>query len=102
MKKMQSENSGQGVSRTDIEKIREEIDAIDSRLLKLINQRLALADRIGRIKAQNGNPVLDRNREDRLLERLSAENQGPLSKRSLRHVFMEIISAAREIQGLKE
>jgi len=96
------EDNGQTVRNTGIERLRDEIDAIDSRLLELINQRLFLADKIGRIKAQNGNPVLDSKREHQLLDRLSDENRGRLSDRSLRHIFREIIAAAREIQNIRK
>jgi len=41
----------------DLTKLREAIDAIDGRLIGLLNERARLAQEIGRIKERNGTPV---------------------------------------------
>lgn len=82
----------------EITKFREDIDRIDAHILELINQRLSVAQRIGEIKAQSGDAVMDGSRENRLLKRLKALNPGPLNNHSLQHIYTEIIAASREIQ----
>ncbi len=78
--------------------LRRQVDAIDAQILGLINQRLDLVREIGRCKRRGGGGVLDRAREAEVIGRLVEQNRGPLSQENLRHIFMEIISVAREIQ----
>jgi len=84
---------------SEIARKRVEIDTIDEQILQLINQRLLTAQEIGRLKAAGGNHVFDSARESELIKRLHDLNPGPLSGKALRHVFTEIIAAAREIQS---
>lgn len=82
----------------EIDKLRDEIDAIDNDILKLLNKRQDLAGQIGRIKKEKGLDFLDPIRELEVYERLSSLNSGPLTDTDLRNIFGEIISAAREVQ----
>ncbi len=86
-------------SDNEIKKFRETIDAIDEEILNLINKRLLKAKDIGALKAKGGNLVFDSARENELIKRLQALNKGPLSGQALRHIFTEVIAAAREIQS---
>ena len=83
---------------TEKEAIRQEIDALDQELLALLNRRQTLAQTIGRIKNKEGRGTLDFQREEEVLAHLMHLNPGPLSQAALRHIFREIISAAREVQ----
>jgi chorismate mutase / prephenate dehydratase len=80
----------------DIEKLRKEIDAIDDELLKLINRRAGLAQRIGGLK--KGAPVYRPEREAAILKRLSTHNPGPLSGERVTGVMREVISACRGLE----
>ncbi|HIC90549.1 MAG TPA: prephenate dehydratase [Syntrophaceae bacterium] len=81
-----------------IEKLRDEIDATDEEILRLLNKRQNLADRIGKIKKKKGLDLLDPIRELEIYERLSRLNKGPLTDAALKNIFREIISAARQVQ----
>src|SRR5512135_3028074 len=83
---------------TEKEAIRQEIDALDQELLRLLNRRQTLAQTIGRIKNREGRGTLDFQREEEVLAHLMHINPGPLSQTALRNIFREIISAAREVQ----
>lgn len=87
-----------GISSLAVKGLRRDIDQIDKQILALINQRLVLASEIGKIKAKSGNRMVDGAREKTLIQQLLSLNSGPLSKHALRHIFTEIIAAAREIQ----
>ena len=81
----------------DIDKLRRDIDGVDDELLRLLNQRAALARRIGALK--NGASVYRPEREAEILRRVAQANPGPLAAERVTGVFREIISACR---GLEE
>lgn len=75
------------------------IDAIDNQILELVNQRLEIARKIGRLKVQHATRVLDRNREKMIFQRLTKLNKaGLLSQGALLRIFLQIINASRELQ----
>ena len=82
---------------SDIDKLRGEIDAVDDELLRLINRRAGLAQRIGALK--QGAPAYRPEREAQILGRVQKANPGPLPADRVASVFGEIISACR---GLEE
>lgn len=83
---------------TDLLKIREEIDGIDSDLLRLFNRRMELSSEVGRIKASKGIPLFHPEREELIFQRLAQTNPGPLSEQSLRSIYREIFAASRLLQ----
>ena len=80
----------------DIAKLRAEIDALDSTLLGLVNQRAALARRVG--EAKQGAPAYRPEREAEILRHMIAENPGPLPAERVTAVFREVISAYRGME----
>ncbi|MBU1340771.1 MAG: prephenate dehydratase [Proteobacteria bacterium] len=85
----------------DLDRLRAQIDSIDSSILSLINQRLEIGKEVGRIKKETHSQILDRSRERKVIEKLSKINQGPADKELLRYIFNVIITATREIQKPK-
>src|SRR3954469_20618069 len=81
----------------DIDKLRGDIDRVDDELLSLLNQRAALASRIGKLK--KGAPAYRPEREAQILRRMAQANPGPLAAERVTTVFREVISACR---GLEE
>ncbi len=78
--------------------VRREIDAIDEEILDLLNRRARVSRRVGRIKAGGSNQVFKPGREERLLDKLSRLNQGPLPEEHLKAIYREIISSSRSLQ----
>ena len=60
--------------------LREAIDAVDARLITLLNERAQLALDVGQIKHGAGTPVFRPEREAEVLRRAAAVNTGPLSQ----------------------
>ncbi|MDR3570269.1 MAG: chorismate mutase [Syntrophobacteraceae bacterium] len=83
---------------SDLEKIRQEIDRLDSELVLLLNRRMELAVEVGRIKASAGLPTFHPQREQMVSRRISELNPGPLSAESLRAIYREIFAASRLMQ----
>jgi chorismate mutase-like protein len=76
---------------------REEIDALDSQLLRLLNQRAAIACQIGAVKVASGLPAYDGRREREVLARIRAQNPGPFASESVTRIFRRIILETRKI-----
>lgn len=79
-----------------IRALRERIDELDARILKLMNERAQCAHDIGALKGDAA--VYRPEREAQVLSRLNALNAGPLPAASVLHVFTEIISACRALE----
>ena len=79
----------------DIGKLRKGIDALDERLLGLLNERAALARRIGALKT---GPAYRPEREAEILRRVRKANAGPLADEGVAAVFREVISACRALE----
>jgi len=78
----------------DLAGFREKIDALDRELVDVLNQRLALAAEIGRLKRQAGGEIYVAEREDAVFRKVCAQNQGPIKNEALRAIYREIMSAA--------
>lgn len=81
-----------------IRKAREEIDRVDTQMLKLLNRRARLAGEIGKLKKQRSQVYFIPAREDEIIERLKKANKGPFPKDSIQPVYREIISACRSVE----
>lgn len=78
-----------------LKQLRDRIDALDDRLVKLLSARAALAKRIGQLKA---GAAYRPEREAQVLRRIIDVNRGPLAGAALARVFTEIISACRALE----
>ena len=74
--------------------IRKKIDKIDTELVELINSRLELAAKIGKIKRKEGQEIFVPEREDAVMRKVAASNKGPIKNVALRAIYREIMSAA--------
>jgi chorismate mutase-like protein len=82
----------------DLTKLRGAIDAIDGRLLDLLNERARLAQEIGRIKERNGVPVYAAGRAEQLMRGLVERNEGPLHEMAIRAIYREIMSSSLALE----
>jgi chorismate mutase len=76
---------------------RRQIDALDSELLRLLNQRAAIACEIASIKVASGLPAYDGKRERQVLARVAEKNTGPLDQQSMIDIFAGIIRETRRL-----
>jgi chorismate mutase/prephenate dehydratase len=79
-----------------LNKMRNEIDAIDNELLRLVNTRADLAKQIGQAKKQG--EIYRPDREAQVLDRLQKLNAGPLSPKHVTQLFTEIMSLCRSME----
>jgi len=85
---------------TGISRLRQRIDDLDRRIVRLISDRARLAMRIGETKRRNDQPVFAPDREETVLRRVAAlaREHGPLSEEAVRRIYSEIISACRSAE----
>ncbi len=77
---------------------RAEIDAIDDELLRLLNQRAAIALQVGEVKRRDDTSLCDHHREREVLTRLCLQNSGPLNEQNVTSIFQRIIDESLHIQ----
>lgn len=80
----------------ELKKYREQIDAIDDQLLKLVSQRASLAHTIGQVKGDG--PIYRPEREAQVLRRLLEQNTGPLSAEAVTAIFRNVMSNCRALE----
>ena len=87
------------MSQERLNRLRDAIEALDSELVRLMEERRALVIEVGRIKKELGLPVMDPTREAAVVRRAAtlARNQGG-DEELVRDVLWRIIASAREEQ----
>jgi chorismate mutase/prephenate dehydratase len=78
--------------------LRAAIDAVDDELLRRLNDRARLVKAVGALKAELSQPIFVPGREQQIIDRLSADNEGPFPPEAIRPVFSEIISACLSLE----
>jgi chorismate mutase/prephenate dehydratase len=83
----------------DLTSLRTAIDAIDDKLLELLNDRARLVHRVAAHKTAAARPFYVPTRERAIVDRLQAANPGPFPTSAVRPVFQEIISACLALEA---
>ncbi len=84
-----------------LEAYRVAIDALDLRLLELLNQRTRVVEDIGRVKRSAKLPIYEPKREDQVFENITTHNGGPLTPDAVKRIFERIIDEMRTIQRIR-
>ena len=83
----------------ELRRLRRRIDALDRRLVRLINERAELAREVGRAKADAGRRgIRDAEREREVLLRVSMANDGPTPQADLLTIFKRLFVVARSLE----
>ncbi len=82
-----------------LKELRREIDAVDDRILGLLNNRAALVIEVGRLKSAGKDEFHVPSREREIYERLAGQNSGPFPNEAIKSVFREIISASLALEA---
>jgi chorismate mutase len=79
-------------------RLRARIDALDRRIVGLLNQRLATVARIGELKAQLGLKSYSKSRTAEILRNVAAANRGPHTRAQLTRIYRSVVRASVELQ----
>jgi chorismate mutase/prephenate dehydratase len=94
------ERRGAHVETPELRRLRRRIDALDRRLVALLNERAGLAREAGRAKAEAGRRAIrDAEREREVLLRVSMANEGPLPQADLLALYRRLFTATRTLEA---
>lgn len=82
----------------DVRRRREEIDRLDAELVRILNQRAALALDLAQLKQELGWEIRDSEREQQVLLRVTGSNPGPFDHRGIKRIFRRIICESRRME----
>lgn len=83
----------------ELRRLRGQIDRLDRRIVRLLNERAALGLAVGDAKRASGRrAVRDAARERRVLERVVGASSGPLPEQDLLAIYRIVIAAIRRLQ----
>ena len=84
----------------ELRRLRKRIDALDRKLVGLLNERATLAREAGRAKAALGRrSIRDAEREREVLLRVSMANAGPLPQADLVALYRRLFIATRALES---
>ncbi len=81
-----------------LDELRENIDRIDDTLLELLNERMEYVHGVGELKNTTGAPIYRPEREQAILNRLKAQNDGKLTDSAIDALFLELFAVARNLE----
>lgn len=81
-----------------IEEFRSKIDAIDKKMIELLNRRAGYAVKIGHLKRILKMPVYVPSREEQVINNVQKQNPGPLGPEAVRRLYERIIDESRRLE----
>lgn len=84
-----------------LDECRDAIDAIDDKILELLNQRMEVVKHVGEIKKADGGAIYRPEREKAIVERLtqkSFKEKGLLNENAIEAIFLEIFAVSRNLE----
>ena len=94
------EDGQRPVETAEIRRLRRRIDALDRKLVAMLNERAELAREAGRAKAAAGRTAIrDADREREVLLRVSIANDGPMPQADLLAMYRRLFAATRALES---
>jgi chorismate mutase / prephenate dehydratase len=80
-----------------VNSVRKEIQRLDRDLLRLVGDRARAAQKLAKIRQNDGAALYDLTEEQQWLAELLAQNKGPLDEAAVRSIYREILGTARSL-----
>jgi len=88
-----------GDETAELRRLRRRIDALDRRIVHLLNERAELGRAVGREKAAVGRRAIrDAEREREILLRVTMANEGPMPQADLLAMYRRLFAATRALE----
>ncbi len=85
-----------------IESLRKKIDALDKKIVALLNDRAKISLLIGQEKMRSKKGIYSPGREKQVLKHIASLNQGPVSLEALDAIYREIMSSSLSLERIKD
>lgn len=82
----------------DLDKIRQEIDEIDSQIVQLLEERMHLVEGVVAYKKATGKPILDTKREELIFEKVRSRISNKKYEETIVETFSDILKRSRDYQ----
>ena len=82
----------------NLQEIREQLDRIDDQMIDLFSRRMRMVSEVAAYKKEKGLPILDKGREDAILERLGQKAGDELAQYAKR-MYETLFAVSREYQA---
>ena len=79
-----------------IQQHRDAIDELDMKIVALLNEREGHSMAIRDLKPAAGMELFDPGREDAILEKICAQNRGPIVNEKLREIYATLLKVMKE------
>lgn len=89
---------GKGVGNMDLLELRARIDAIDTKIVELYEQRMEISRQVAEYKMATGKKVFDRQREAEKLAQVRALTHNEFNSHGITELFEQIMSMSRKLQ----
>jgi len=84
-----------------LEDLRRKIDETDTKIVRLIAERIRIAQEIGKEKKKQGKQVEDSEREKRVLEKVrSIAQEEKISQEDIESIYRQIVTVSKSVQGI--
>ena len=84
-----------------LEELRKKIDETDTKIIRLIANRMRIAEDIGEEKRKVGKQIKDTEREKRVLDNVrSIAREEDVSQEDIESIYRQIVSLAKSVQGM--
>ena len=83
---------------TDLERYRDEIDEIDSEIVRLFEKRMKVSEEVAEYKIKTGKQVLDPARESQKIHTLKEKAHGDFNSLGVQELFRQIMAISRKRQ----
>ena len=79
--------------------LRKKIDLLDSKIVKLINERAGISCDIGKVKKGKGQSIYSPDRESQVYESVAKKNKGPMTDETIKAIYREIMSGCLSLES---
>ena len=88
-----------GAPLPSLAELRVQIDAIDQQLLRLLNDRALVAEKVGEVKKREGTAFFRPDRVAQVIDKIQTANPGPLKGAHVADIWREIMSACLALEA---
>ena len=78
--------------------LRQQIDAIDGEVIRLLKKRMGISKEVGKLKEELDIPVEDKGREQEIIDRLTQQAGRNLSEEQLIRIFTAVFKSSKQVQ----